>query len=122
MKEKLFSSFFALFTITVSAQTNFDSGFNKGFSEGYCYGKPIGCISPMVPIAPIPKVGESSDSFQDGYNRGFVLGKSRADKTKEGTASNDRQRYRAEKVEHLQKPIYQLKFNYSTCFPSTYSL
>lgn len=51
----------------------FTRGFEDGYVEGYCYDI-FGCIEPIVPIAPIPKIGESYDSYRDGYNRGFKTG------------------------------------------------
>ncbi|MCQ4140419.1 hypothetical protein [Chryseobacterium sp. EO14] len=55
------------------SQSRFDSGYSKGYSSGYCQDK-INCISPISPIPPIPSVNESSDSYKDGYNRGFKDG------------------------------------------------
>ncbi|WP_346883370.1 hypothetical protein [uncultured Algibacter sp.] len=56
------------------AQTNFDNGFKKGYKKGYCQDQGINCIEPTSPIPPSPKIEESSKSYNDGYNRGFILG------------------------------------------------
>ena len=61
-----------------SAQfSNFESGFKLGFKNGYCYStdeNSIGCIPPLTPLSPLPRYPESSGNFQDGYNRGFLVG------------------------------------------------
>ncbi len=49
----------------------FSDGWCEGYKEGWCYGKTY-CIKPICPIAPIPNIGENS--WQDGYNRGFLKG------------------------------------------------
>ena len=49
------------------------SGWDSGYKQGWCYGRGVGCIEPIVPICPIPRINEST--FQDGYNRGFIQGK-----------------------------------------------
>jgi hypothetical protein len=60
-------------------QTNFSIGFSDGYKIGYCYDQGIDCIAPISPIAPLCKMGESLDSYFDGYNRGLLVGTS--DKT-----------------------------------------
>lgn len=57
------------FSVTASS---FCDGWKKGYKAGYCY-QVTGCISPIVPTCPIAKVGENT--YQDGYNRGFVAGR-----------------------------------------------
>lgn len=54
-------------------QSNYSRGFQAGYKEGYCHND-FGCISPIPPVTPIPLIGESNDSYQDGYNRGFKMG------------------------------------------------
>lgn len=64
-----------LLVLAVAAHaSDYCAGWNDGFIAGYCYQK-VGCIEPIVPICPIPKIGE--DGYQDGYNRGFLAGLSR---------------------------------------------
>lgn len=58
------------------SQTNFSDGFKAGYKKGYCQDKGVGCIEPIAPIPPIPQIGEDSNSYQDGYNRGFKIGMS----------------------------------------------
>ncbi len=64
----------------VSAQgdgikSQFTRGFEVGFKEGYCYNqyKPD-CLTPLTPLAPLPNLNESAQSYQDGFNRGFQTG------------------------------------------------
>ncbi len=73
MKKQLTTLILLLFSIIALGQTEYGRGFKNGYSEGYCY-KDYGCIAPIPPITPIPYIGESNDSYQDGYNRGFKLG------------------------------------------------
>ncbi len=61
-------------SLNIFSQNNYTIGFNNGYKEGYCYGNSYGCIAPIPPICPIPKIGESYDNYSQGYNRGFVIG------------------------------------------------
>ena len=70
----LLSIIFLISANFLFAQTNFDNGFKKGYKKGYCQDQGINCIEPISPIPPNPKIGESSESYNDGYNRGFTLG------------------------------------------------
>jgi len=75
----LFVTFILLSIYKISfSQTNYSTGFSQGYKNGYCYGK-IGCVVPIVPVSPLPKIGESSDSFIDGYNTGILSGRNAAD-------------------------------------------
>ncbi|REC55803.1 hypothetical protein DRF62_05185 [Chryseobacterium piscium] len=76
MKNKykvLLSLAFILILELSFAQSRFDLGYGSGYSSGYCQDK-ANCISPISPIPPIPSVTENSDSYKDGYNRGFKDG------------------------------------------------
>lgn len=73
MKIKLLILLFVL-SLKTFAQTKFSQGFSRGFKKGYCYNQGLSCIEPIAPISPIPKIGESSNSYEDGYNNGFELG------------------------------------------------
>ena len=54
----------------------FDNGYSDGWKEGYCYGKGIGCIAPVPPIAPIPDLIKGEDfTYKSGYSRGLLDGK-----------------------------------------------
>jgi hypothetical protein len=57
-------------------QANFSIGFSDGYSIGYCYDQGLSCIAPIPPIAPLCKIGESMNSYFDGYNRGLLVGTS----------------------------------------------
>ena len=59
---------------TVLAQSNYEKGFINGFKKGYCHDQGVGCQPPIPPVAPIPKVEESSSNYTHGYNRGFQKG------------------------------------------------
>ena len=74
MKKYLILIITLFFATTIFAQTNFTKGFNNGYKKGYCQDQGVGCIEPIPPIAPNPKIDESSNSYNDGYNRGFQLG------------------------------------------------
>lgn len=60
-----------LVALAWAAGKDYSDGYCEGYKAGWCYGKGA-CIEPICPITPIPRVGE--DSWQDGYNRGFVKG------------------------------------------------
>jgi hypothetical protein len=64
------------------AQTSFDNGFKEGFKNGYCYSANSGflCTPPLPPLPPLPQITESRNSYQDGYNRGFLYGRAQRDK------------------------------------------
>jgi hypothetical protein len=55
-----------------------ETQFQKGFKDGHCEGwkdvKGDYAICPIAPIAPIPKIGQKSTSYKDGYNTGFKRG------------------------------------------------
>lgn len=59
--------------ISAVSKEDYCDGWKKGYEAGYCY-EVQNCIKPIVPVCPIPKLNEKS--FQDGYNRGFTVGKS----------------------------------------------
>ena len=73
MKKRITTLACLLLTIVIFAQTDYDKGFKVGYEEGYCYND-FGCIYPIPPITPIAHIGESDNSYQDGYNRGFKMG------------------------------------------------
>lgn len=76
-------------TVYAQVTKNYDIGFEKGFKEGYCYqSDAIYCNPPLTPIIPLPRKNEDSNSYTDGYNRGFVIGKSLREFKKE-ESSND---------------------------------
>lgn len=76
---KTVSTIFGLVIITSMGfgqiHSNYHKGFDVGFTEGYCYNsQTVDCFYPMVPEAPLPRINESKDSYQQGYNRGFQFG------------------------------------------------
>ena len=78
MKKIIFILFYIFTTTGLSsiAQTNFENGFKKGFEKGSRYDKNsnLNYTSPRAPKAPLPKYSERSDSFQDGYENGLIVG------------------------------------------------
>lgn len=80
-------SYILLFNFAFSQE--FNAGYNDGWPIGYCYDAQLGCIAPITPIAPLPKIGESSNSYMDGYHRGLADGinKGKSDK-KQNNKSN----------------------------------
>ncbi len=74
MRILIFTTALFIHSFNLFAQLSYDKGFKVGYAKGYCYNQGVGCISPNPPITPIPKIGESSESYQDGYNRGFQTG------------------------------------------------
>lgn len=71
-----------IFTNKIFSQTNYQIGFSDGYKAGYCYNIGVGCIPPIVPITPLRQIGESSDSYFDGYNRGLLMGSNASIKNK----------------------------------------
>ena len=66
-----------LFSIDTFAQSDkYSKGYQIGWKKGYCYEGGYGCTSPIPPLSPLPRIEESSYSYQDGYNKGFTDGKS----------------------------------------------
>ena len=73
--------------LLIFSQTDFSNGYRSGWKAGYCYQESF-CSSPNPPSAPIPNLSENS--FQDGYNRGFIDGKaSKSLKVQNQTQTNN---------------------------------
>ena len=85
--------FFLSIATVANSQNSFILGFDAGYKNGYCQDQGPGCIAPIPPIAPIPGVYESMNSYQDGYNRGFQMGLNAH--TSNGNTSSNRTRYKA---------------------------
>lgn len=67
------TTIFILLNSISLAQTNFENGFKAGYSNGFCYNQ-TNCLPPSIPLTPALRIGESNDSYRDGYNRGFQMG------------------------------------------------
>lgn len=95
---------FLLISNIIFCQSNFNNGFNDGYKKGYCQDKGIGCLAPIPPIPPIPEIGENSNSYQDGYNRGFKVGM----QANSGTtnSSNTRERYKTTSAQFVDDFVY----------------
>lgn len=81
-----------IITLQAFSQTRFVLGFNDGFKNGYCYtSNKTGyfCTPPLPPLAPLPQINESKDSYQDGYNRGFIYGQARRSKDDANTSNSN---------------------------------
>ena len=65
---------FFLFVANYSISQQFNIGYKDGWPIGYCYDTQYGCMAPLTPMAPYPRVGESSDSYWNGYHRGLSDG------------------------------------------------
>lgn len=63
---------FMLFSSDECAHTTYCDGWEDGYKQGWCY-EDNACIEPVVPVCPIPKVGQNT--YQDGYNRAFIKGR-----------------------------------------------
>ena len=59
-------------SITIQGETYCD-GWSDGYKDGWCYGKGVGCLSPLVPLCPLRRLNEE-DSYKAGYQRGFLRG------------------------------------------------
>ncbi len=93
--------FFPLFIF--SQYSNYERGYSKGWQEGYCYeNKEIACIPPTSPQPPLPTIEESSNSFKDGYLKGFQHGLAEPNSTPGYASTNDRNRYKY--PEEVYKP------------------
>jgi len=94
-----------MLTTILTAQTNFEKGFQNGFKDGYCY-QMHGCIAPTSPITPILRMGESSDNYKDGYNRGFVSGKNKKRANFKNKESNSNSEVTTSKYEPITDKSY----------------
>lgn len=56
----------------ISSDTVYCDGWEDGYAEGYCYNEDYGCLAPIAPLCPIPKINRNQ--YKDGYNRGFKQG------------------------------------------------
>lgn len=50
----------------------FCAGWEAGYEAGYCY-RQNDCFFTFIPMCPTPRYWE--ETYQDGYNRGFLAGK-----------------------------------------------
>ncbi|AGC77132.1 hypothetical protein LX97_01872 [Nonlabens dokdonensis] len=74
IKYNLVFSLILLTSFISIAQSSFSNGYQTGYKKGHCY-QIYGCIAPIPPISPLPTINESSNSYEDGYQRGFLDGK-----------------------------------------------
>jgi len=87
-------TFFCLFLINsiATSQTNFNIGFKDGFKNGYCYSNNQSgyyCNPPLPPLSPLPQISENRNSYQDGYNRGFLYGQARRNKDDDNSSNRN---------------------------------
>jgi hypothetical protein len=69
---KAVSTIIFVFAVVYSFGSGFCEGWEDGYASGYCYGKGYSCLRPLAPLCPLPRLGE--DTYQGGYNRGFLAG------------------------------------------------
>jgi tetratricopeptide (TPR) repeat protein len=101
MKTSILIALFLFSTLPTFCQSNFEKGFERGYEKGYCLNAGVGCLAPLPPLAPLPRIGEDFNSYQDGYNRGFETGLN----ANSGN-SKERQRYKTsstEPIEYMQR-------------------
>ena len=60
-----------IYSIALAWGSAFCEGWHDGYIAGYCYQK-FGCLQPLVPLCPLPRIGENT--YMHGYNRGFLAG------------------------------------------------
>lgn len=73
MKKQLFLLLALIMSLSTYGQSDYSRGFQNGYKIGYCYNE-FGCIPPIPPLSPLPRIRESQDNYQEGYNRGFKQG------------------------------------------------
>lgn len=64
--------------IEIYSQNSYCKGWETGFCNGYKEVKGIHAICPIAPLCPTPEINKNT--YQDGYNRGFIKGMSYAKK------------------------------------------
>lgn len=74
MRHLLRLTFFFMCFTAKSQNTNFDKGYKDGFAKGYCHNQQVTCIGKAPSFSPLPKLNESSNNYQHGYNQGFADG------------------------------------------------
>lgn len=112
---KSISIIFMCLTFAISyGQTNFSNGFETGFKRGYCQDKGVGCVAPVPPVSPTPNVNESSSSYKDGYDRGFIRGQNESKKDDSSGNSSTRKRYEtsdSEFIDYSYNPNYEFAYD-----------
>lgn len=93
-----------LCTISSQAQSNYSKGYEEGYIEGYCYDIGVGCVEPISPVSPVPRIGADLNSYKDGYNHGFNDGA--AKQKSEVRNSRNGTRFKATKGDFVDDNIY----------------
>lgn len=99
MKSFILSVTLLVIAISSIAQSKYADGFKEGYKKGYCY-EQQNCVAPPVPAL---NVGEKSDSYQDGYNRGFKMGTD-AQKGSSGSSQRGYKTASADPIDYAYKP------------------
>lgn len=112
--KKIFQTLILIINLSAFAQNQFSKGFDEGFKKGYCFEKSFGCLPPITPITPIPNIGESNNSYVDGYNRGFQVGldmyRNENPSIKKVNESNTRERYNTAEAKFVDNVIYKAPY------------
>jgi len=61
-------------------QSDYCNGWEAGYISGYKYNQTYAEGEPIIPICPIPEIDK--DTYQDGFNIGFLSGKSEYENNK----------------------------------------
>jgi hypothetical protein len=64
-----------LLSISFAFADDFCNGFKAGYKAGYCYNQQFNCVVNIFPYCPV--VRPNGNTYQQGYNEGFVLGRSK---------------------------------------------
>lgn len=113
MKHLIISIFTFLISSSILAQTNYAKGFEKGYKRGYCHDQGIGCIDPVPPVTPIPKIDESASNYNHGYYRGFAMGLEVQKANSQSSSIVNRTRFKTsspEFIDGIYEPNYNLQF------------
>ena len=77
---KKFIKYLFVFTIATTLgalpsiiKSDYCDGWENGYEEGWCYNQGYNCLTPLIPLCPLPYLYK--ETYQDGYNRGFIKGR-----------------------------------------------
>lgn len=59
--------------VILKTELDFPEIWKKGYLDGWCYDVRGHCIKPIPPIAPLPRIEDTT--YTHIYNRGFIYGR-----------------------------------------------